>query len=189
MLLEAFKLQKTKIEDEHPQAAPRTITRKLGPYRKQLEDDLLKLCVKTNTTCGKWMLFPSSEDYPRFWRLVAEATAEGKLGVTSKAATYATNDPLNLICVYTYDFTDDADVRRVLGELVDLGVCTKGGKPIYYKCDAYTYLHIKSDNEYKIKASLYSSKEVLGKEMKSIPDGPIARLNKRNGNVDSFFSS
>jgi hypothetical protein len=95
------------------------------------------------------MLFPSDDDYPRYWRLVAEATAEGKLGITSKAATPSPIDPVNLICVYTYDFTDMEDVQRVLESLIDLGLCQRDGKAIFYKCDAYTYLGIKSDNKFK----------------------------------------
>ncbi|KAK3724451.1 hypothetical protein LTR37_001075 [Vermiconidia calcicola] len=187
-LLEAFKSQKVKVERSKPEAPPGTITRAMKPYREQLEEDLLALAVKTGTTCGKWMLFPATDDLPRYWRLVAEATAEGKLGPTSKAATYDPSDPLTLICVYTYDFTDTEDVRRVLEALVDLGVCNKS-KYIYYKCDAYTYLGLNSDNAYKIRASLYSSKEILENEAKAKQDGPIVRLKKRNQAIDSFFSS
>ncbi|KAK3709943.1 hypothetical protein LTR37_010562 [Vermiconidia calcicola] len=187
-LLEAFKSQKAKVERSKPEAPLGTITRAMKPYREQLEEDLLALAVKTGTTCGKWMLFPAPDDYPRSWRLVAEATAEGKLGPTSKAATYSPVDALTLICVYTYQFTDMEDVRRVLEALVDLGVCNKS-KPIYYKCDAYTYLGLNSDNAYNIRASLYSSKEVLENEAKAKADGPIVRLKKHNQAIDSFFSS
>lgn len=134
------------------------------------------------------MLFPGPDDYARYWRLVAEATAEGKLGVTSKAATLDPFNPAGLICVYTYDFTDMEDVRRVVEELVDVGVCRVDSKPIYYKCDAYTYLDIKSDNVYRIKASLYSSQEILKNEAKAKQDGPVARLKKRNNTIDSFFA-
>ncbi len=136
-LLHAHEVQKVNLEQADPKAAPATITRRLGPYREQLEDDLLTLAVKTGTTYGKWMLFPD------VWGLVAEATAAGKLGPTSKAAT----SPGNLICVYTYAFEDNDDVRRVLEALHDLGVCSRDGKPIYYKCDAYTYLGLDSNNK------------------------------------------
>ena len=188
LLLEAFKVQKAKVESSKPDAAPGTITRQMRPYKEQLEDDLLTLAVKTATTCGKWLLFPAPESYAREWRLVAEATAEGKLGPTSKAATLDFGNPSGLICIYTYDFTDTEDVRRVLEELVELGVCRPDAKPIYYKADIYTYLDIKSDNGYKIRASLYSSKEVLDGEAKATQDGPIARLKKRNKTIDSFFA-
>lgn len=137
------------------------------------------------------MLFPSSQDLPRYWRGVAQATSEGKLGPTSKVAT---PDPYNgkdetLICVYTYDFTDERDVRRVLDELVDLGLCRPDAKPIFYKCDAYTYMNITSANEFKLRASLYSSAEILKQEAGPTKDGPISRLKKRNHKIDSFFAS
>lgn len=186
-LLEVFSAQRTKMEESMPDFAPATITRKLRPNKEQLENGLLALAVETSTTCGKWMLFPSDEDYPRCWRLVAEATAEGKLGITSKAATPSPTEPLNLICVYTYDFTDMDDVRRVLEGLVDLGLCRKGGKPLFYKCDGYTYLGIKSGNEYKLRASLYSSKDLLAEDAKVKKDGPIVRVEKKNQTMDNFF--
>ena len=135
------------------------------------------------------MLFPAPEDYPRCWRLVVEATSEGKLGLTSKAATFDPVNPIGLICVYTYDFTDTDDVRRVLEGLVNLGLCRADAKPIYYKCDAYTYLDIKSDNTYKLRASLFSSKEILEGEAKAGQEGPVARLKKRNMTMDSFFAA
>lgn len=149
-LLDAFSAERVKLEEAIPDKAPAIITKKLRPYKEQLESNLLSLAVKTSTTCGKWMLFPADDDYPRFWRLVAEATAEGKLGITSKAATPSPIDPINLICVYTYDFTDTEDVQRVLESLVELGLCQRDGKAIFYKCDAYTYLGIKSDNKFKV---------------------------------------
>lgn len=137
------------------------------------------------------MLFPTSEDLPRYWRLVAEATSEGKLGPTSKVATY---DPYNmkdatLICVYTYNFADLDDVRRILNELLELGLCTEDGRAMYYKCDAYTYLGIESDNSYKLRASLFSSHEIFKNEAKMLEDGVIARLKKKNKTIDSFLST
>ena len=38
-----------------------------------------------------------------------------------------------------------------------------GGKAIYYKTDAYTHLDLLSGNEWKLKASLYSSTDFFGK--------------------------
>ena len=88
-LLQAFSAQKAKIESAKPDAPPGTITRLMRPYKEQLEDDLIALAVKTATTCGKWMLFPGPDDLPRYWRLVAGATAEGKLGPTSKVCMFS----------------------------------------------------------------------------------------------------
>lgn len=187
----AFMRQRSKVEAENPGKAAASITRKLGPYRDQLEEDLLFAAVKTSTVCGKWMLFPGLEDLPRYWRVVAKATSEGKLGPVSKVAT---PEPFNgkdetLICVYTYNFTDLKDIRRVLDELLELNLCRQDGKPIFYKCDAYTYMDISSNNEYKLRASLYSSAELFKDEAKPMKEGPIARLKKRSQTIDSFLTA
>ena len=136
------------------------------------------------------MLFPKLDDLPRVWRQVAEATAEGKLGPTSKVATWEPDNLAKgtLICVYTKDFSELADVKRVLDTLNDLNIVNKG-TAIYYKCDAYTHLGIFSDNEYKLKASLYGSEEVRNDSVK-YKDGVITRLKvKKKGALDSFLNS
>lgn len=191
LLLQDLENQRAKIEDQNPGKAPATITRKVTPYREQVEDDLLTLAKKTGVTAGKWMFFPQPEDLPRVWRLVAEATAEGKLGPCTKVGTY---EPENvkkgtLICVYTYDFNDQADVKRVLLELEELGLIARDARPAYYKCDAYTYMALNGGNVYNIKPSLYSSKEIFQDEVKALKDGPVARLRKKNKTDDSFFAS
>lgn len=188
-LLDALVQQRSIIEQQNSGKAVSTITRKMGPYRDQLQIDLLNTATKHGVTCGKWMLFPKSDDLPRAWRLVAEATADGKLGPTSKVGTY---EPENitkgtLICVYTYDFSDIADVKRILCTLFDLSI-VKGGMRIYYKCDAYTYLNISSENGYKLRASLYTSDEVLNDKVK-YADGVISRLQKRGGAMEDFLTS
>ena len=112
------------------------------------------------------MLFPMPEDVNSVWRVVAKGTLEGKLGCAAKVATDDgnTNKPERLICVYTNDFGDKSDIERVLLEMKNLGLPVNGkdGRGIYYKCDAYTYLDIVSGNEYKLRASMYNSKELLG---------------------------
>jgi hypothetical protein len=71
-------------------------------------------------------------------------------------------DPTRLICVYTKDFTDVEDVRRVLHALIEMGlVAADMPRGIAYKCDAYTYLDIYAKNEYGLPASIYGSKEML----------------------------
>ncbi|CAN9190051.1 unnamed protein product [Alternaria alternata] len=66
------------------------------------------------------------------------------------------------ICVYTKDFQDADDVLRVLHELENMGLLN-GGRTIYYKPDAYTYLNLVRDTavEYGLQASLYNSRSLL----------------------------
>lgn len=191
-LLTVFVQRRSKMESENPDKSAATITRKMGPYRDNLEEDVLATAIKHSVTYGKWMLFPSPEDLPRTWRLVAEATSQNRLGPISKVGTF---DPFadkreTLIRVYTYNFTDMEDITRVLDTLIELGLVNRdGARSIYYKCDAYTHLDIGSKNPYRLRASLYSSKDVLAKEVKPKKECPIARVKKRNQTIENFFSS
>lgn len=166
-LLETFSEEKSEIERSMAGKPKGSITRKLTPLRKTLEDDLLALAKDKSFTSGKWMLFPYPEDVNRQWAIVAEATVNRELGTAAKVAPdNGKGDRVpRLICVYTKDFSDMDDVKRVLGRLMELGLVKKKGGPqegIYYKVDALTELGIKSGNEWGLKASLYASRDLLG---------------------------
>jgi uncharacterized membrane protein len=190
-LLDGLSKQRTIIEQQNPDKAVGTITRKMGPYRDQLQVDILNAATKHDLTSGKWMLFPKFDDLPLVWRQVAEATADGQLGPTSKVGTW--EDEITamtkgtLICVFTRDFSDLADVKRVLGSLHDLGIANKG-VTIYYKCDAYTHLSIMSGNSYKLQPSLWSSEEVRNDKVK-YKDGLICRVKAKSGAIEEFLNS
>ncbi|KAI7526736.1 hypothetical protein KC331_g16785 [Hortaea werneckii] len=82
----------------------------------------------------------------------------------------------SVICVYTFDFTDIKDVRRVLNQLAELGLYgPRDQRGIFYKANAWTDMDFKSDNPYKIKASFFSSRAMLKGEM---PDGVTGRMLK-----------
>lgn len=171
-LLSQFAAEKERIISANSNSTQSTITRKLGPLREQLKEDILDLAVASGMTDGKWMLFPKPEDVNRVWKLVAQAVVDGRLGDTAKVAPADPPDPFgaaqkqqpsHLICVYTRDFSDLDDVRRVLEELIERGLAPRAADgAIYYKTDAYTHLNIDSSNSYGLKASLYSSKDIIG---------------------------
>lgn len=126
-----------------PGKAKGTVTRKVTPLRKQLENDLLAAAKERECATGKWMLFPTVEDVDYVWAKVAKGTAEGELGVAAKVA--AREDGVEgdggarrLICVYTKDFADAEDVKRVLLGLKGQGLLRGDdggeGRGIYYKC-------------------------------------------------------
>ncbi|KAL9616545.1 MAG: hypothetical protein Q9160_008587 [Pyrenula sp. 1 TL-2023] len=99
-------------------------------------------------------------------------------------------DEVRVICVYTADCEDIEQVKRVCLRLQELGLAgeevkagrdaagfkgaesrwgkdKKGGggarnQGIYYKCDAWTYLGLKGGNRWGLRASMYSSREMLG---------------------------
>ena len=162
-LLEEFKRRKGKVQDELSNKPAASVTRKLKPDRDWLEQSLLELAKDKKVVHGKWMLFPTVDYVDSVWSKVVTATVDGKLGSAAKVATGDEDDGKSerLICVYTEDFSNIQDVKRVLKELKRLKLVSGAadGRSIYYKCDAYTYLEIFSANEYKLKASMYNSKD------------------------------
>lgn len=84
------------------------------------------------------MLFRKAEDIDQTWEVVARATANNELGIAAKVAPRPEEESNNerserLICVYTKDFRDLEDVRRVARELKRLGLIPPRGRPLYYK--------------------------------------------------------
>lgn len=91
------------------------------------------------------MIFSDAADVDETWAAVARATAKNELGVAAKVEPRP--DPSTqylpggseyqqqqrLICVYTVDFADVADVRRVARRLRELGLVPPRGKPLFYK--------------------------------------------------------
>ncbi|RYP84096.1 hypothetical protein DL769_001241 [Monosporascus sp. CRB-8-3] len=114
----------------------------LPPSRKSLE------IRNERTRAGRdilhlWMLFPTAEKVDQVWCLVAMATAKGELGIAAKVEPRpipTVPGPVKkgrLICIYTYDFRDKGDIKRVLSKMRDLGlVAAPGdGKRCWYKTD------------------------------------------------------
>ena len=152
----------------HPPHSSLNITWQLAPHSKNLARSLLALARETNCTSGKWMLFPPPPDVNSAWSLIAHATVSGVLGFAAKVATDDGSERARLICIYTHDYGDRDDVKRVLERIVALGLCDGNGgggegKGIYYKADVYTYLDLMGGNEFGLKTSLFSSRDVLGK--------------------------
>ena len=103
--------------------------------------------------CGKWLLFSPPETVAETWGRVRDATEAGKLGHLAKVATgkWGPSERV-VICVYTADCRDLADVTRVLAELRAMGF---GGR-LNYKEDAATYAGVYAGDR-RGPASLYTS--------------------------------
>ena len=166
-LLRAFENAKSQLEADHALTKSKTfapLTRKLNTLRRKLENDISVAAQKAGVITGKWMLFPPPDQVDEVWATVAGATTSGQLGVGAKVAT---RDPDSLgrdrlIAVYTKDYRDIKDVQRVLSKLINLGLVNQmQDKPIYYKIDAYTYLEIQGNNPYGLRASRFSSRDLL----------------------------
>lgn len=88
---------------------------------------------------GKWLVFVNSHNLDKIWTKIRIAVEEGKLGGMAKAATakpnsHARNSNRKVICVYTYDWKDRRDVKRIREELRNIGIICK----IAYKADEDT---------------------------------------------------
>ena len=90
---------------------------------------------------GKWLIFVNVKDVDEEWAKIKKATEEGRLGAEAKVSTpkpkptdigYKKGE--HVICVYTYDWADEKDVRRIREELRKLGITNK----IPYKADEDT---------------------------------------------------
>ena len=131
----SVKAKQRKISSPYSNAKPSEVTdiywiyatRKKGKY------------PKPTPRSGKWLIFVSLKNVDEVWAKIKKAVEEGKLGDSAKVATakpnpLATDPNTKVICVYTYDYTDEKDVKRIREELRKLGITNK----IPYKADEDT---------------------------------------------------
>jgi hypothetical protein len=121
---------------------------------------ILRIAKQNGYTSGKWIIRFLLKNVDKEWKKVAIATAHGKLGCGSKVAPAKDiSEPVVVCCIYVSDFSNRAEVRRVLIALQNLGLETKicGFKP-----DVYTMLGINSNNKWRLEPTIYSVKEVNG---------------------------
>lgn len=131
----------------------------------------------------QWLLFCPPTEVDEAWALVAKATAANELGIAAKVAPRSPLDDARrdrLICVYTADFQDRADVGRVLQRLRRLRLVEARSRAIYYKPgesfwrlqpsgngltastpDVFTYIGVAHGNPWGLVASIYSSRDVF----------------------------
>ena len=96
---------------------------------------------------GKWLLFCSEAEIDSVWEKIKKAQDADLLGNASKSSTVFGKKDRDkyVICVYTYDSSDEEDVLRVRESLRDLGF----DKPLHYKRDIETINRVYgSDNEF-----------------------------------------
>lgn len=105
---------------------------------------------------GKWLIFTSFKKLDETWKLIAEETEAGRLGISAKTATakpngLAKNPWIKVICVYTHDATDREDVMRVRERLREIGFTKK----LSYKTDQATAAGVYSNNSEKPISTYY----------------------------------
>lgn len=135
-LLSEFSKDKARIESSMTGRPQSSITKAITPLRKIVEKAILTAAKEKGCTAGKWMLFPLPDSVNRIWSIVADGTASGELGMAAKVATDdgRGENVARLICIYTEDFSDMDDVKRVLKRLKSMGLLDAAGRDIYYKC-------------------------------------------------------
>jgi len=103
------------------------------------------LAQKTGFLVGKWLICRMESEIDSAWKVVAENTWNGNLGISAKVSTGLRKTKMYVICVYTYNFLDLVDVKRVREKLRTFYF----NEELCYKPDIYSYLGI-----YYRKASL-----------------------------------
>jgi hypothetical protein len=132
---EALKRMQREISSPYSDAKPSEVTDVYWLYAMREKGEYNKGTDRS----GKWLVFVDAKNIDEVWAKVKKATEEGRLGDSAKVATAkrnpnAGNSDAKVICVYTYDWADEKDVRRVREELRKLGVTNK----IPYKADQDT---------------------------------------------------
>lgn len=127
---------------------PSTCTDRAWIYARHA--DIRDISRADMQSVGKWMLFTDVKNVDTQWAVIEHATLTGQLGIASKVSTklsyYHQDD--RVICVYTKDYADIEDVRRVLRALRGLGFTG----PLSYKEDNAT-----RKNMYGEGSTLYTS--------------------------------
>jgi len=116
------------------------------------ENDIDNVARESGLVVGKWLIYTPHEKINEVWKTVASSTLKGELGVDAKVSTVVQGTSEYVICVYTKDYLDVDDVKRVRKRLAELGFTQR----LYYKPDIYTYLRIYHKTFPGIRASRYA---------------------------------
>jgi len=132
---EAKKERWAKEAEEYARYHPSEVTQISWLYIKRQQGEY----PATTPRSGKWLIPLRPQKLDEVWPAVREATKDGRLGQASMAATAkpsprASKSGDKVICVFTYDWTDAEDARRVRQVLRDIGITKK----LHYKRDEDT---------------------------------------------------
>lgn len=118
------------------------------------EDAIDTLAKESGLVVGKWLIYQPEEKINESWKIIASSSLSNELGIDTKVSSslQASSSGTYVVCVYTADYLDAEDVRRVRKRLKELGF----GQRLYYKPDIYTYLKIYHKTFPTVRASRYS---------------------------------
>lgn len=106
---------------------------------------------KPTERSGKWLCFIGQDDAEVMWSEVAKATRQRRLGSRSSMRTPRSEYSGRVIEVHTYDWVDEADVRRVRSALRELGWISA----IPYKADADTLAGVYNETGFRRVSKYY----------------------------------
>jgi len=116
-------------------------------------DDVYELAGKHNAMAGKWIVPVPGAAMDVVWTKVLTLLAEGRLGYMASVDTdFAPADKgSRCVQVFTHDYTDIVEIRRVLAELrqideLDVSACQ-------YRLEAYAALDVDAGNQWGIKVA------------------------------------
>ncbi|KDQ16414.1 hypothetical protein BOTBODRAFT_106952 [Botryobasidium botryosum FD-172 SS1] len=147
-------VRNTRADDGDENSRPdRAVTTwdKICVDRRPSITDLDDLAQQFNIRTGKWLVFAPPADVDALWSRIGNATHAGTLGTAAKVSPRNGNEN-HVICVYTANYMDNADVDRVRVGLQRLGV----KKTITYKPDIYTCCRVYKGNAWGISPVRYS---------------------------------
>jgi hypothetical protein len=131
----------------HPSPAPSQVTDAFFVHASPVGNDLTDEEWFNDTPKesrggpGKWLIFRrNGTELDSAWDAICKAIESGRLATHAKCSTAKPNpnarDPdKGVICVYTDDAADEADVMRVREQLRGVGFT----ETLYYKADEATY--------------------------------------------------
>lgn len=114
------------------------------------------LARKHDIRVGKWMVFPLAEEADDAWHAVATAVALDDLTYQAKISTVDPSKRDHVVCVYTNDYLDVADVEGVKNRLQQVLPALRNRR-LLYKPDIMTYLGIYTNNKYNLRPTVYSA--------------------------------
>lgn len=117
-------------------------------------NDINEIAKSCNIISGKWLIYIKTELVDEIWNKIAHCCIKGLLGCSIKVSPKSINTISHVICVYTNNYFDINDVKKVRNVLKEIGII----QSINYKPDIFTYLCIYRKNKWNIKPSIYATR-------------------------------
>mmetsp|Transcript_11386 Transcript_11386/g.25919 ORF Transcript_11386/g.25919 Transcript_11386/m.25919 type:complete len:439 (-) Transcript_11386:145-1461(-) len=126
--------------------------RKKEGKTKITHDFVLELAKENGVLHGKWIVWFSPKHVVEGWTKIRNSLLNGELGPTAKISTSPERGS-HVVCVYCPNFTDSAELLRIRRGISSAGIATNS--VLRFKTDAFTYLGIYANNEWKLRTTSF----------------------------------